>query len=105
MKILLAMILLVAIAGALEVEECHVDCPKGSHGGCVKVDQECYCSCRENADDAKKDILQTLRHLKASPEFQEQVRSFLSDHNELRETTLTDPVSKKQFTLSLKTIR
>lgn len=102
MKIVLSLTLAFAVSLSFAAD-CHVNCPKGYHGGCVKYESECYCSCLRNADEAKAAILRFLVRLKASQEFQKEVKTLLRDRDELPATTLTDPETKKTFTILLKT--
>lgn len=102
MRTLMILILTVGVALAF-AGDCHVTCPEGYHGGCVKSGADCDCSCWKNAQDAKVGILKALQRMGASRELQERARTLLRDVEELAETSLTDQVTKRQFTILLKT--
>jgi len=101
MRTAIALILTLGVALAF-AGDCHVTCPEGSHGGCVKSGQDCDCSCWKNALDAKDAILNVLQRMGASSQVQREARSQLENVDKLPETTLTDTVTRKQFTISLK---
>src|ERR1039458_4887746 len=99
-----AILIILTIGVALAFAgDCHVNCPPGYHGGCVKSGENCDCSCWKDAQEAKNGIISKLQRIEASSDIQRQARLALKNTDELPETTLTDRVTKKEFTISLKT--
>jgi hypothetical protein len=101
MKYFVPMIVIVA-ATTVFAFDCKVSCPKGYIAGCLKSDNGCDCSCREQAKDAKDDIAKALARANASFDVQRQAQQLLADRIELPERTLMDRDTGKQFTIMLK---
>ena len=101
---LLAILLLSATLVPRAARDCHVDCPKNSHGGCIKYEDNFYCRCLVNANDLKEDLLNHLEGLGASRDLLANVRKYIdSKKNEISaQKTFTDPKTGKEFTVLLK---
>jgi hypothetical protein len=101
MRLVFLFLLTVTLLGATDTS-CHVDCPKGYIGGCVKFEEKCDCSCRVNVEDLKNDLLQFLRRSEASQELVERVREYLQGKEHSATMTFTDKKTNKQYTIVLK---
>src|SRR5690349_17092952 len=84
--------------------ECHVRCPAGYTGGCVKSATACDCSCRQNSKDVYEDILGSLKRYEVSQELLEQVNAYLQGPHEQKTSkmTFTDKKTNKHYTILLK---
>ena len=101
MRLVFLLLLTAKLLGSADVE-CHVNCPKGEYGGCVKFDGKCNCSCRVNVEDLREDLLRFLKSSEASPQLLEKVRQYLDGKEHSASMTFTDEKTNKQFTILLK---
>jgi hypothetical protein len=100
-RLLILLLLSVTLRG-IAGTDCHVSCPTGSHGGCVKFDEKCYCSCRVNADNRNEELLNFLKSSEASRELIQQVKEYLYSNEQSARKVFTDPKTKKEFIVFLK---